>query len=100
MVGLLQFLVAGGDGAMLLEAVDRPLHDVALVVGGAVEAGAAARLVAAAGDDRADAAAAQTRSDRRAGIPLVSGRPLRSYPWAARPWPGHRPVLQQGGHLR
>ena len=65
MVGLLEFVVAGGDGAVLLEPVDRALHDVAFAVGRAVETDAAAHFVAAAGNDRPDAATAQVGPDGR-----------------------------------
>ena len=64
MVGDLQFLVAGGDGPMLLEAVDGPLDPVAFAVGRPVEADAPPDSVAAAGDDRPDPAPPQSRADR------------------------------------
>jgi hypothetical protein len=72
MEGLLQLLVAGGDGAVLLEAVDRAFDDVAFAVGGPIEANAATGFGLEAGNDGADPPAAQVGSDRPARIPLVA----------------------------
>jgi hypothetical protein len=52
MVARGQLVVAGGDGPVLLEAVDGPLHDVALPVGRPVEPHAAARCAGAGSPPR------------------------------------------------
>ena len=72
------FFVAGGDGAMLLEPVDGPLHHVALPVGLPVEAHPARRFGRAPRDDRPDAAPAQVGAHRAAGVALVADHPSRS----------------------
>lgn len=99
MEGDLQLLVAGGDGPVLLEPVDQPFDDVALAVGRAVEADAAARLGAEAGDDRADPAAPQVGADRPAGVALVADDPLGAEAGAAAARPPDGPALQQRGDL-
>src|SRR5215212_5492136 len=66
-------LVAGGDAAELLEAIDQALHPATPPIGGAVEGGLAA-LVALAGDPRSDVPAPQMASDGRAAVALVAGR--------------------------
>src|SRR5215212_10479760 len=71
MVGALQFLVAGGDGAVLLEAVDEALDPIALTIGDAVEAHPALRLGGAPGNDRSDATPPQIGAHRSAGIAFV-----------------------------
>ncbi len=100
MEGFLQLFIAGGDRPVLLEAVDRAFDDVALAIGGAIEANAAARLGPQAGDDRADAAAAQVRADRSPGVALVADDARRSEarPAAARTPDG--PAFQQRRRLR
>src|SRR5215218_8329744 len=82
---VLQLLVAGGDGAVLLEPVDGPLDPVALPVRRAVEAGAAPGLLRLAGDDRPDPPAAQVGADAAPGVALVAGHPRRAEPGAAAP---------------
>ena len=63
-VGNRQLVVAGGNGAMLLEAIDRPFHDVAFAIGRAVEAHPTAGFVGASRDDRPDAAPPQGLAHR------------------------------------
>jgi hypothetical protein len=76
------FVVAGGDRAVALELVDRPLDDVALFVGLGVEVGWAATVAASfravtdligrLGNDRPDPSSSQVRADCTAGVGLVS----------------------------
>src|SRR5688572_7318418 len=99
MVGGLQFLVAGGDGAVLLEAVDGALHPVALAVGRPVEADAAAGLVFAAWDDRSDAAKAQVGAYGTPRVAPVAAHPIGAHPGAAASRPRHRASLQQRRQL-
>src|SRR5215210_6798000 len=100
MVGHFQFLVAGGNGPMLLEAVDEALDPVALPIRLSVEAHPALRLGAAAGDDRPDPAAAQVGADRRPGVALVSDDALGPHPWPPLPRAFDSRPLQQGRHQR
>src|SRR5215211_8564106 len=89
-----EFVVAGGDGPELLAAVDQPLDAFPFPVGGAVEAHAAARLVAQARDHRADPAPPQVAPDLPSGVALVARHPRRpDADPAARP--PHRAALQQ-----
>src|SRR3712207_1455929 len=72
-------LVARGDAAELLEAVDQALHPVAPPISGAVEMGLAPR-VALARDHRPDVTAAQAAPRGRAAVALVAGRTPRPQP--------------------
>lgn len=94
MKGFLEFVVAGGDGPVLLEPVDRALDRVALPVGGTVKAYAAARLPRLARDDRSDPALTQIGADGLAGVAHVPGHARRPDPRSASP-PCHRSPLQQ-----
>jgi hypothetical protein len=98
-VGDLQFLVAGGNGPVLLEAIDQPFDGIALAVGGAIEADAAPRFGAAAGNDGPDVAAAQVGSLRSPRLTLVAGDPIRPHPGPTAAWALDRAGLQQGRHL-
>lgn len=100
MEGFLQFLVAGGDRSVLLEAIDRALDDVAFAVGGAIETDAAARFGSETGDDRADPPAAQIRADGATGVALVADDPRGPDAWPAAPDPFDRAPFQQRGDLR
>jgi hypothetical protein len=100
MIGNLQFVVAGGDRAMLLEAIDQALHAVALPIGDPIEADPTPRLVGAPGDDGANASPSQVGAHRAAGVALVAddagGTQTGTPPARSR----HGPALQQGLHLR
>src|SRR5205823_8078541 len=75
-------VVPGCHGPVLAELAEGPLDDVALLVSDRVEGGRAAapaaapqpvfHLIRGFGDGRLDAAAAQVRADRRAGVRLVA----------------------------
>ena len=94
------FVVPGRHGAMLAELAERPLDDIALLIGGGVEGGRAAasaaplepvlRLVRGFGDGRLNLAAAQVRADRGAGSRLIAQDP---------PGPGPRPSRARPGDL-
>src|SRR5262249_14743512 len=79
-------LVAGGDPAELLEAVNRPLDLVALPIGGPVEARVAA-LIAPGGGDRADAPSAQVGAHRPVAEAPVARHAPRPDSRAAPPSP-------------
>lgn len=100
MVGDLQFLVAGGDGPVLLEAVDQPFDPVALAVGGAVEADAAARFGLEAGDDGPNPSATQVGPDRPARVALVADDTGGPAAGSAAAGPLDAAPLQQRGDLR
>src|SRR5215210_7077391 len=68
-------VVAGGQGAELLAAVDQPLGEVAAAVGGAVERAAAA-LGPQARDGLADASPPAVGAVFTAGVALVADHPL------------------------
>src|SRR3712207_4341262 len=95
------FVVAGGQGAVLLTARDQALDAVAQPVDGAVE-GAAAVFGAQLGDGVADASPSQIRPPRAAGVALVADHPPRPQPRAAASWSRHRALfheLGERGHL-
>ena len=96
MVHLPQLVVAGGDSAKLLEAVDEPLHAVARPVGRPVKV-ALAGLGGPAGDDRANLPAAQALARGRATLALVAGQPAGAEAGPAGTAPPHRARVQQGG---
>lgn len=75
MVGAL--LGAGGDGAMLLEPIEKPLDAIPLPVCGAVEGGVG-RLIAAAWDDGANTPRLQVVPDAAAAVTLVPGNAVRT----------------------
>ncbi len=87
-------LVAGGDAAELLEAVDQTLDPVALPVGFAVEAGLPA-LVALAGDHRPDVSPAQAAAGGRAAVALVAGQSARPQARTALTRAADRAMVQQ-----
>src|SRR5439155_21324494 len=91
-VALGALVVAGGQRAELLAAGDQVLDAVAQPVGRAVE-GAAAALVAHAGDGIAEAAAAAVGAPRAPGVALVVHHPLRAHPRPAAAGAPHRPPL-------
>src|SRR5438105_8227044 len=93
MVVVAALLVAGGEAAVLLAAVDEPLHAVALPIGGAVE-GPRAPLGLAAGDGDADAAPSQVGADGAAGVALVADQAAGPHPRPAAARAAHR----AGGH--
>lgn len=99
MVGTLQFVVAGGDGAVLLEAIDGARDAVAVSVGGAVKPHTLSRLGGAARDDRPDAAATQVRADGTPGVALIADDPIRPLAGASASRSRDRPLLQQRRHL-
>lgn len=96
MVGGCGFVVAGGDGAVLFEALEAAFDHVAASVGVRVERGWAACGLAAAvsvgllvgtfGNGRGDAAAAQVCTDGAAAVALVCQ--YSAGPGQGRPWPG------------
>src|SRR5262249_60209751 len=100
MVGLLKLFVAGGDGPMLLEAIDGALDDVALPVRLPVEAHPALGLVSAARNDGADPATAQVGTHGTTGIALVADDAARAAAGTASAHASDRPALQQGRRLR
>src|SRR5512144_663226 len=100
MIGGLQFVVAGGNGPMLLEAVDGTLHDVAVPVGLPIEAHTAARFVGTARNDGPDATAAQIRPDRGAGVALVANHAVGADAGTTPPRAFDGPALQQRWRLR
>jgi hypothetical protein len=99
MVGDLQFLVAGGNSPMLLEAIDEPLDAVAFPIGLAIEAHATPGLGRAPGNDGANPPTAQRRADRASRIALVASDTLRPPARPATTRSLDRTCLQQGGHL-
>src|SRR5215211_113955 len=99
MVTNLQFLIARGKRAVLLEAVDQTFDRVALAVGALIEADAAARFDAAARDDRADVASAQITAGAVPRVRLVADDPRRPGAGAA-PRTADRAGLQQQGQHR
>lgn len=94
MVSDLQFVVAGGESPVLLEAVDEALDAVAFAVGLAVEA-AVAPLALLAGDDGADPPLAQPAARRAAAVPLVAGHPIRAQLGPTAPRALDRAAVQQ-----
>src|SRR5947209_16779691 len=92
-----ELVVAGGDGAILLEPIQPPLHAVALAVGRAIEPRATA-LIGPGRDHRADPSAAQALARRRAAVALVPGHAPGPPPGRASPRPAHRAPIQQVGH--
>src|SRR5229473_3776874 len=86
-------VVAGGDGPVLAQFVDGPLHGVALLVPLGVEAGWPPAALAAAppvgdlvgrlGDDGVDVPAAQAGAGRLAGVGLAGQQPAGAGPRAA-----------------
>src|SRR6266542_3481691 len=99
MVGLLPFVVAGGNRPVLLETTDQAFDRVAFAIGVAIEADPAPGLVPAAGDDRADVATVQILPGLLTGVGLVAdhacGPGARSAMAAT-----HRPGLQQDRQQR
>src|SRR5829696_360236 len=78
-VGLGALVVAGGQAAALLAAVDQPLDPVAQAVRRAVEAAAPA-LRPQPGDGVADAAPAAVGPPRAPGVAPVAHHPTRALP--------------------
>jgi hypothetical protein len=99
MVGDLQFLVAGGNSPMLLEAIDEPRDAVAFPVGLAIDAHATPGLGRAPGNAGANPPAAQRWADRASRIALVAGDTLRPLAGPATTRSLDRTRLQQGGHV-
>ncbi len=91
-------LVAGGDAAELLQAVEEPLHPIARPIGLPVEA-AALGLIALGGDHRPDAAAAQVSPRGPARIGLVA-RYTPGPQAGAAPLAADRAGIEQGGKGR
>src|SRR5919199_239868 len=87
-------VVAGGQGAELLAAVDQPLDPVAQPVHGAVEAAAAA-LRPQPGDGVADAAPSAVGAPRPPGVAPVAYHPTRAQTRPAAAGAPHRALLQQ-----
>ena len=94
------FLVAGGNAPALLQAIDQPLHAVALAVGGAVEP-RRPPLVHLAWDDVAAAASAQILAHPPAAVALVADQAVGAEAWSAPPDPLDGAAVRQGrqGHL-
>src|SRR4029450_13919460 len=82
-------LVAGGDAAVLLEAVDAPFHLIAQLVRGLVEARVAS-LVGLCRDHHADPTTAQLGAHAGIAVALVASQPVGVAAGAAPPRP---PVL-------
>ncbi len=100
---------SGCDAAPLLESVERPLDDVALLVVLVVEVDrppaarasllAVAGLVSGLGDHGGDAAGAQVRAVPPGGVRLVTAQRVRSRPRSAGSEPGHPQRAQQRQQL-
>src|SRR5215216_2782837 len=94
-------VVAGGQGAELLAAVDQPLDAVAQPVHGAVE-GASPALGSQPGDGIADAAPAAVGAPRAPGVAPVAHHARGAHPRPATAGAADRALLQQpleGGGL-
>jgi len=90
-VGAGQFVVAGGEAAVLLEPADQALDDVALAVGAPIHQtrpGFSAEL----GNDRGDAAAAEVVAHRPAGVAAIG----QERSWFAA-WPTRAATLDRAG---
>src|SRR5919199_6517528 len=86
-------VVAGGQGAELLAAVDQPLDPVAQPVHGAVEAAAAA-LRPQPRDGVADTTPPTVGPPRAAGVALVAHHPRGAQPRPPAPGAAHGALLQ------
>ena len=103
-------VVAGGDATPLLEPVERPLDDVALLVVLGVVAdraaaagaalGAVAGLVGGLGDDRGDASSAQMGPVAAGGVRLVPPQGGGAGPWSTWSQPRNMQGSQQRQQLR
>src|SRR4051794_18784507 len=87
-------LVAGGDAAELLQAVDQALDEIATPVRGTVEVRLPA-LVALARDHRPDVTPAQAAPCGRAAVALVARRTLRPQTGSAPTGATDRALIQQ-----
>src|SRR3954468_18538048 len=87
-------LVAGGDAAELLQAVDQALDEIATPVRSTVEVRLPA-LVALARDHRPDVTPAQAEPCGRAAVALVARRPLRPQTGSASTGATDRALVQQ-----
>ncbi len=106
LVGLGSLVVAGRDATSLLEAVETPFHDVALLVeagrasASAAAAGSVALLVGPLGNGVGDAAPPQPGAYRAGAVPLVAQHMSGPQPGPSRPKAGHPDRLHHGGELR
>src|SRR5215207_9328248 len=96
MVAKGEFVVAGGEGPELLEAVEEPLDQVALAVGGAVEPRVRA-FRGAGGNDGRDATPPQRAPHGAAAVALVTGHARRPQPWPPTTRTRNRRLLHEGG---
>ena len=94
MVG--EFVVPGGDGAVLFEPVEEPFDLVTLPVRRPVKV-ALRWFTPRPGNDRRNPALPQGIADRLAAVALVPGQPVGPQPGAACSGPLDCSVVEQGG---
>ena len=88
------FLVAGGDATELLQAVNEPLHDIALPVGVLVEPDSSLTFLAS--NDHADPSSAEVAPDLLAAVALVTCDSIWANPWSSVSPPLDCPSFHQG----
>lgn len=91
MVG--EFVVPGGNGAVLFEPVEEPFDLVAFAVGDPVKAGLW-RFVAATGNHGLNAPLPQRTADGPAAVALVPGQAVGPQPRSTPPDPRDRPTIE------